>query len=273
MRFDQRLKELLRDNDGAYLGEHHLRPAMRQALTELIPTLAKENKDLGTLAIELSAGMVDDMRNASSRDAFFAKWPGLHGAPSFQNYYELVQAGNKAGLVVMGYDTAYAPELEKLLHNAKPTPAEQDRMSVLWHEDSVQASSEAGMRMRDESGYQEIKSKAKGKKLVLGGKAHSGDYDPNDLIMSVDTFGGMPSITRRDEGIRPLRGHYQGIDARLGIPSIDFRDTVLPGGLGQTIKTSGKFNTYEVSLPEDLSTLRTSLWTPPVPTGTTKVSP
>lgn len=43
---------------------------------------------------------------------------------------------------------------------------------------------------------------------------------------------------------------YQGLDLKLGIPSIDYKKANATESLGGVNKTNGKFSTYEVALPD-----------------------
>src|SRR5579875_3415199 len=54
-----------------------------------------------------------------------------------------------------------------------------------------------------------------------------------------------------------VRDTYQGLDAKLGYPSIDFAEIGWLGGrdAGDTEVSNGEFNNYVVFLPEDLGQL------------------
>ena len=104
--------------------------------------------------------------------------------------------------------------------------------------------SEKGMKERDDFAASHIRANRKGKYLVIGGWSHSGNFTKADMddperetdygyTKSQDTF-----------------NKYQGLDIKLGVPSIDYRKAYSEDSLGAVTKTNGKFSTYEVALPE-----------------------
>jgi hypothetical protein len=111
------------------------------------------------------------------------------------------------------------------------------------------------VRQRDEWAAQYIASHKEGKVIVIGGKNHSGHYRKED--------------TWQADGVTAMLGEdNQGLDRRLGYPSIDFTLATDVGEIGATGK-DGTFSDYRVRLPADLAAtvkeLGIASWPPMAP--------
>jgi hypothetical protein len=247
-RFDHVVLQLLEHNNGVFLGERHRDPSLRQSLIKLLPLFKASG--VGTVSLELPQNIVDEMSRMPTSNELNRRWPNQ----GLSSYFEVVKSAQKLGLRVLGHDTPWPRELENTLERSGRNDGAIEYAHFLW------ASSEEGMKERDTFAASHIQKSKSGKVIVLGGSSHSGNYTRRDMDDpdSLDSSG-IPKGTE-------VRSQYQGLDAKLGIPSIDYCPAAHNGSVGSTTPTNGKFNTYEVFLPTDLGQLNSPSW-PPQPLG------
>jgi hypothetical protein len=269
-RLDHLLAELLKEHGGVFLGEQHDSPSLRQAVRQMLPMLKANG--VGTLSFEAPQSLIDEMLAAKSAQEFLAKWPGAD-SKVFATVYGLVHEANRLGIKVLGHDRP-----DELLAIARLDPNSMDKPTKLKRDEIYNNSiNEHGMKERDSYAANHIQAHRSGKVVVIGGAWHSGNYTREDLpttkfyediktlrskwwfppeemtiqIMSFEhwyTTGG-----RTAKGGVEVKDQYQGLDARLGYPSVDYNP--LGGPVGITRPTDGKFNNYEVFLPQDFGQL------------------
>lgn len=233
-RFDHFVAELLQRHDGVFLGELHNHPELRQATAKLLPYFKAHG--VQTLSVELPQNIVDEMKVIADRDQLKRHWP--RASDQMHGYFEVVKAAQRMGIRVIGHETKWPKMLEEALRS------EQKDEGVVSAGRSLWAGSEAGMKLRDDFAASHIRANRKGKFLVLGGWNHSGNFTEADMD-APDRETDYGYVKSQDTSSR-----YEGLDSKLGIPSIDYRKmnrNDLPGAMS---KASGKFSTYEVALPE-----------------------
>ena len=248
---DQLLFELLAQKDGVFLGEAHAAPSLRQALNRMLPQL--QARGVGTLALEIPQREVDVLHAASSVEEAVSRPPfrdWLKTAPPvavpkiktvIESEFRLVQHAKDLGIRVLGYEQPEPSDrlagLEARMGD-KGVPGEEREALTQQHR-SILAwmSSPKGMHQRDEWATRYIQRERIGKVIVLGVDGHSGD---------------------RETHAGPDTPHTcQGLDRKLGYPSVDYDNVTVGSPLaGTTRKMDGRSSDYKVFLPSDLGELR-----------------
>lgn len=271
--FNHRLMEILESEKGVFIGEIHSQPALRQALTCLMPLLKAQG--VSTLSFETTQADIDEILKAPSRDIWLqSQIPGQRYHPT--ELYSLVKEAQKHGIHVIGHEDAdrikrfedaitnlkekayraIDKEAEKIAdpkERAAYTEKEraglfkQDRDSPFMQElkkisDQLSPLNARGMQERNQFAADYIKEHSKpGKIVVMGGFRHS-SYGAEELQELQENV---------SEG---QKSKPDGLDTRLGIPSIIIRDTDLErvprGVIGDTRSLDKK--TSDVLLPSNL---------------------
>lgn len=247
-RFDHLVATLLTKNGGIFLGEDHDDPSIEQSVTKLLPFFRAHG--VGTVSVELPGEVIQAAEKAKAWKDLASQYPGLR-EKGMKSLYELVQAAEKLDIKVLGHEKPVSSEMQELywhhLKSKKRTPEQERR----WRALIDQLTSDDGVRERDDWAKRFIEKNQTGKVIVIGGKGHSGNYKKGDL-----KFGEWEVSTTND---------YQGLDVKLGYPSIDYRYAVSTATVGDTRKTDGRLNNFTVDLPIDLVHLNTTSW--PLPRG------
>lgn len=233
-RFDHFVVDLLQHNDGVFFGELHDHPELRQAVVKLLPYFKANGVE--TVSLELPQNLIDEMKDISDTAEFQKRWP--RAGEQIMGCFDVVKSAQKLGIHVLGHEVRWPTILEKALQSQQ-----QDEF-VVSETRSWWAGSEKGMKERDDFAASHIRTNVKGKFLVIGGWGHSGNYtkaDMDDYERETD-YGYTKSHDTSNK--------YQGLDFKLGIPSVDYRKAYPADPLGKVSKTNGKFSTYEVALPE-----------------------
>jgi hypothetical protein len=259
-RLDTLIIDLLKKNDGVFLGEHHDAPSLQQAVLELLPML--KDHGVGTLSLEFPQHLIDEAVHSKDYNNFKSKWPG-GDEKVFRRIYELVHTASKLGMKALGHEI---PSKYFEFCRIDPTGrvlSDSEKAEVFDSYDNLLT--EEAVNSRNSFAARHIKEHRRGKAVVIGGVMHSGNYNSSDRpgihmipiykLFSNSSFEGMKVVNR-----------YQGLDVKLGYPSIDHRRDSFGVNIGFAKESDRKFNDYEVFLPENLGQLRiTSL-----PTGKQK---
>lgn len=236
-RFDQLLYQLLEQNEGVFIGETHDITSVCQSLAYLMPAL--KSKEVTTLSLEHPQEEIDIYATSGSLTNALNARPNLP-AYMVEASYNLVKAAQNCGIKVLGHEMESTGILASASKGAyQHTSEERDGL----HQNRLnKLNGYQALRQRDAEAADYISHhKLPGKILVLGGSAHSTN----------------PAMTTENG--------YEGLNARLGYPSIDFInmrldcDTQLqpfyyiPGDLqGGTYKNNTGASDYVVSLPRDI---------------------
>ena len=256
-RFDQLIVDLLKDHDGVFLGEwQHKYPGMRQSVTKLLPRWKANGVE--TVSCEMDQAGIDAIRPKQSY-ADYKKENGvlfLH-----EDVFKLIRTAKELGMTVLGHEHpkyARVEEMRTKLEEATKT-GDSSGFQQFMAEEGRRATTPWAYDERDGWAADYIAKRKVGKVLVLGGAGHSGGYRKEDLA-------GIDQL-RMAVGVM---GDYQGLDKRLGYPSVDGRTAAHMGEVGTTAKV-GPFSDYTVRLPPDLlQTMRAygmTSWPPHLPTS------
>lgn len=146
------LSELLHNNEGVFIGERHVDPALMQTLTYLMPQFNAEG--VKTMSIEIGQSHIDDMMAAPTYEAWKAAGIRIEETMTPKDTYNLVKSAQKFGIKVIGHeDEALIEQLhqeydklnEDFLKNNKPElvekikKAEQEFIDHLLPSDTVPA--------------------------------------------------------------------------------------------------------------------------------------
>lgn len=273
--FNHRLMEALESGQGVFIGENHSQPALRQALIYLMPLLKAQG--VSTLSFETTQADVDAILKAPSREVW------LQSQAAEDRYhptelYSLVKEAQKYGIHVIGHEDAgrikrfeaAVSDLKEKAYRAIDIEAEkiadpkeraaytekereglfkQDRDSPFMQElkkisDQLSPLNTRGLLERNQFAADYIKEHSKpGKILVVGGLRHS-------------AYGSVPLPELQGNVSEEQKSKPDGLDTRLGIPSIIIRDTSLDrvprGVIGDTRALDT--TTSDVLLPNNLRT-------------------
>jgi hypothetical protein len=233
-RFDHFVVDLLARNDGVFFGELHDHPELRQSIAKLLPYFKAHGVE--TISIELPQNMVDQMKGFANKDEMKKRWP--RAGEATLDFLEVVKTAQRLEIRVLGHEKPLPDTLYKALHSPQEHEGDVSTAYDFW------SGSEKGRGKRDEFAASHIRANRKGKFLAIGGWTHSGNFtkaDMDDPQRETD-YGYSKS--------QDTHNPYQGLDVKLGIPSIDYRKAYPTDALGAVNTTNGKFSTYEVALPE-----------------------
>jgi|GEM_PF-4809776 len=291
LRFDHQLYELLGKNDGAFIGEYHEFPALRQSLTYLAP--AMKARGITTVSIELSQSDIDDMRKAKTADEFLKKTMlSIDKRKRPEEWYHLVQAYDKLGIKVFGHEEDAETQVKRKMDGF------QKKLKALVEEPLKKATVkiEADAKKIDDPKEREKFTKAETEKIkttLLESKevkalitSLTDNADRRETLAARNKFaadyikknrapgkilviGGAAHSHHWDDAPESLDkpGEKEGLDKRLAIPAINTQHFERMGGLtGETrVLVPGK--AYEVALPVDLKQVlkehKITSWPPP----------
>ena len=111
-RFDHALYEAM-EKGGAFLGEMHDRPGMRQAVGYLLPALKSRN--LALISLEMKQSVIDEMIKAPSTEAWLQIQTGIPKNYHPAYYCDLVRTAHQQGIHVTGHEDPSVDDFGKQL--------------------------------------------------------------------------------------------------------------------------------------------------------------
>jgi hypothetical protein len=250
-RFDHLMLQVLAEKQGVFLGEWHTDPAVMQSVTKLMPLLKANG--VGTISVELPPDIIEAAWRAKSWEELSAQYQGFPSA-RIRSDYDLVQAAKKLGIKCIGHEKPPSPEIQQVFHRYLQLKDDQaEEKDRLWAIIEPHYISDKAIIERDNYAADFIRRNREGKVVVIGGMGHSGNYKKGELKV------GEYQVTTTND--------YQGLDVKLGYPSIDYRYATSLDVVGTTQKSDGRLNDFTVFLPKDLSSLPITSWPPPPTPG------
>lgn len=231
-RIDHVLVNLLKSNDGVFLGERHDQPNVRQMVTHLMPRLKAEG--VTTISFELQHSKIQTLLQCKDRDEALLAIPTL----DVEQLYDMVKAAQQHGVSVIGHEepTAVTIETDRVGGAAWVSETRSGREHLDDYRDYLNSAITLdGLAHRDEWAASFIrKNAAPGKIIVIGGANHS-------------THSGIDAENR-----------YLGLNKHLGIPSIDTGyssaaiDKMDAIPVGSAVSNAGSGADFYMNLPPDL---------------------
>lgn len=287
IRFDHQLYELLKKSKkGAFIGEYHEFPALRQALIYIAPAI----KALGvtTLSVELPQSDIDAMLKAQSADEFLkSSLLGVLKDKRPEEWYNLVHAYHKLGIKVLGHEEEtevrakrMVEEFQKKLKALMEDPMkkamakiEEDAKKIADPKERERFKQDAMVKARD--AIMETKEVKRLLASLTDGSNRQKELTERNIFaadhiekhavpgMKLVVGGGAHSQycnSAPDSLEKP--GEKEGLDKRLGIPAINIEPVDGKGGLAGETKAKIPGKAYEVVLPVDLKELKITSWPP-----------
>ncbi len=205
-----------------------------------------------TLFVEFPDHIVSDLVRITSESSLLSYVDSNNLEPSRMTVlWHTLQAAKTMGITVRGY------ECPEYVHRVGEVKTIMDDPSLRGREkkERIDALSEELVSLewtqrRDDYAAAFVRREARGKYLVLGGLAHSGNYDKGDMPTERP---GVVLAEAVNADMKPYaRKGYKGLNNKLGIPAIDFELTSELREIGSTIKGDGKSADFHARFPASI---------------------